>query len=245
MKGLLIDLRRAFSGRWFVIAAIASATALYISIGDDSYSLMSHLRDVENRSHFYFNLSDLIYQGLRGEFGTMTFPALVALPFAAQPLQEIKSGAIRSAVFRIGRRNWMIGKGIACIITGMLLPMIASMLLMIVFHGIMLIYCGRLFPAGDLTTLLQPMAARMVCGGIWASIGCIIALLTETAAAAYLAPLCLCYAMSMIGTRFFPHITMLNPENWLTGDVRLLLILLALLVVAVLFTLRREVLRHA
>lgn len=70
-------------------------------------------------------------------------------------------------------------------------------------------------------------------------------LLTETAAAAYLAPLCLCYAMTMIGTRFFPQISMLNPANWLIGDVWLLLMLLALLVVAVLFTLRREVLRHA
>lgn len=245
MKCILYDFRRAFTGRWFTLAAIASAAALYMSIGNDTYFLMNILRDVENSSYFPFNLSDLIVQGMRGEFGTMTFPALVTLPFAAQPLQEIKSGAIRPAVFRVGRRNWMLGKGIACILAGMLLPVIASMLLMIVMHGVMLIYCSSLFPAGDLTALLQPMAARMLCGGIWASVGCIIALLTETAAAAYLAPLCLCYALTMIGTRFFPQIAMLNPANWLTGDVWQLLFLLALLVAAVLFTLRREVLRHA
>ena len=245
MKCFLYDLRRAFTGKWFVLAAIASAAALYMSIGDDTYFLMNILRDAENNSYFPYTLSDLIIQGMHGEFGTMTFPALAALPFAAQPLQEIKSGAIRPAVFRAGRRNWMLGKGIACILAGMLLPVIASILLMIVLHGVMLIYRGSLFPAGDFSALFQPMATRMVCGGIWASIGCIIALLTETAAAAYLAPLCLCYAMTMIGTRFFPQITMLNPVNWLTGNIGLLLILLFLLVAAVLLTLRREVLRHA
>ena len=184
MKCILYDFRRAITGRWFLAAFMVSVAALYMSIGSASHNLINQMKYLkEYGDHFYRSVADLLTMGMQGDFGVMTLPALSALPFAAQALQEIKSGAIRPAVFRVGRRNWMIGKGITCILAGMLLPVIASMLLMIVLHGVMLIYCSSLFPAGDLTALLQPMAARMLCGGIWASVGCIIALLTETAAA--------------------------------------------------------------
>ena len=58
---------------------------------------------------------------------------------------------------------------------------------------------------------------RMLCGGIWASVGCVMALATETSSAAYLGPLCLCYALMMLGKRFFPAAVMLNPINWIDG----------------------------
>lgn len=58
---------------------------------------------------------------------------------------------------------------------------------------------------------------RMLCGGIWASVGCVMALATETSSAAHLGPLCLCYALMMLGKRFFPAAVMLNPINWIDG----------------------------
>ena len=75
--------------------------------------------------------------------------------------------------------------------------------------------------------LLLMMIAAMLCGGIWAGVGCVIALATETASAAYLAPLCLCYALMMIGTRFFPDAMMLNPMQWVSGATWFLTIVLA------------------
>lgn len=71
------------------------------------------------------------------------------------------------------------------------------------------------------------LARIMLCGGIWAGVGCVIALATETASAAYLAPLCLCYALMMIGTRFFPDAMMLNPMQWVSGATWFLTIVLA------------------
>lgn len=58
---------------------------------------------------------------------------------------------------------------------------------------------------------------RMRCGGIWASVGCVMALATETSSAAHLGPLCLCYALMMLGKRFFTAAVMLNPINWIDG----------------------------
>lgn len=245
MKSILYDIRRALAGRWFLASAVVSAIALYMSIGQESYHLMNELRNLESGNPFYFELANLLRQSMQGDFGIMTLPALAALPFAAQPLQEIKSGAIRPAVFRIGRSAWLMGKGIACFLSGMLLPLISVVILALIFHLVMLICGGMLFPTGDISVIYLPLLSRMICGGIWACIGCMIALLTETAAAAYLAPLCLCYALTMIGTRFFPQIPMLNPSNWMTGSPYPLLFLLIPMILLMALTLRREVYRHA
>ena len=65
--------------------------------------------------------------------------------------------------------------------------------------------------------------------------------MTETTSAAYLAPLCLCYAMVMIGTRFFPEAILLNPSNWLTGAFWPLLLVLIVLMTALAWMLRKKV----
>ena len=101
MKSIIYDLRRALTGRWFFIALAASAASLYISIGYQSYQLASMLSEPDvYAAHFQLNAAELVQHGMQGEFGVMILPALSALPFAAQALQEIKSGAIRPAVFR-------------------------------------------------------------------------------------------------------------------------------------------------
>ena len=86
---------------------------------------------------------------------------------------------------------------------------------------------------------------RMLCGGIWAGVGCVIALATETASAAYLAPLCLCYALMMIGTRFFPEAPMLNPMQWVSADVWFFAVLIAVTVVLQIIFLNRGVRKYA
>lgn len=239
------DLRRALCGRWFIIAAVASALALYMSIGNDTYTMAHMWRHAEEAEHWRFTLTRLLKKGMLGEFGAMTLPALAALPFAAQPLKDIRCGAIRPAMFRSGRAAWALGKASACMLSGMLTQLVAVLLLEAALHAAMLLHEGRLFPAGESAELIVPLAARMLCGGMWACAGCAIALLTETSAAAYVAPMCLCYALTMIGARFFPEIALLMPINWLTGGMWLPLILAALLAVAVLLTLRREVYRYA
>ena len=242
MKCIFYDFRRAITGRWFLVAFFASVVSLYMSIGDQSYYLMNMLSEMEMyEDSFWLDAASLLLQGMQGDFGVMILPALSALPFAAQALQEIKSGAIRSAVFRVGRKNWIAGKMMSTFASGMLLQLAAAMGLMVAFHLLMLIYTDTFFPMGDFMSVWPLLLRRMLCGGIWAGVGCLIALMTETAAAAYLAPLCLCYAMVMIGTRFFPEATLLNPVNWLSAPAWPLLLLLAGLVISLIWVLRKKV----
>ena len=221
MKCICYDLRRALGGRWFVAALAASVAALYMSIGSQTYSLIGQIQQLEwleDGEGFWLNVADLLRAGMQGDFGMMLLPALSALPFAAQALTELKCGAIRPVVFRVGRKSWIIGKVTGCLLSGMLLQGAAALLLVVLLHGLMLIFAGMPFPMGDFSGVWPLLLRRMLCGGVWAGVGCLVALATETAAAAYLAPLCLCYAMVMIGTRFFPEAALLNPVNWITGN---------------------------
>lgn len=242
MKCILYDFRRAITGRWFLAAFMASVAALYMSIGSASHNLIDQMKYLkEYGDHFYRSIADLLTMGMQGDFGVMTLPALSALPFAAQALQEIKSGAIRPAVFRVGRASWIAGKLLCTVFSGMLLQFAAAMALVAVFHALMLCFAGQLFPMGAFASVWPLLMRRVLCGGIWAGMGCLVALLTETASAAYLAPLCLCYAMVMIGTRFFPQVPLLNPVHWLNGAIWPLLLMLPVLMLALGWMLRKKV----
>lgn len=246
MKCILSDVRRAIAGRWFLAALMATTVALYLSIGQASYGLIGYLESIEwQEGNFWYSMSDLLALGMKGDFGMLTLPALSALPFAAQALHEIKSGAIRSAVFRTGRKSWIIGKVAGCAISGMLLQGVAVGLLFLILNGLMYGIAGQWFPWGKGGDFWPLLFNRMLCGGIWAGVGCVIALVTETASAAYLAPLCLCYALMMIGTRFFPDAAMLNPMQWVSGATWILLILLAITLSFQVLFLNRGVKRYA
>lgn len=246
MKCILSDVRRAIAGRWFLAALMATTVALYLSIGQASYGLIGYLESIEwQEGNFWYSMSDLLALGMKGDFGMLTLPALSALPFAAQALHEIKSGAIRSVVFRTGRKSWIIGKVAGCAISGMLLQGAAVGLLFLILNGLMYGIAGQWFPWGKGGDFWPLLFNRMLCGGIWAGVGCVIALVTETASAAYLAPLCLCYALMMIGTRFFPDAAMLNPMQWVSGATWILLILLAITLSFQVLFLNRGVKRYA
>lgn len=246
MKSICYDLRRAIAGRWFLAALMATTVALYLSIGQATYGLIGYLESIEwQEENFWYSMSDLLALGMKGNFGMLTLPALSALPFAAQALHEIKSGAIRPAVFRTGRKNWIIGKATGCVVSGMLLQGVAVGLLFLILNGLMYGIAGQWFPWGKGGDFWPLLFNRMLCGGIWAGVGCVIALVTETASAAYLAPLCLCYALMMIGTRFFPDAAMLNPMQWVSGASWILLILLAITLSFQVLFLNRGVKRYA
>lgn len=246
MKCILYDLRRAIAGRWFIAALFATIVALYLSIGPATYSLIDYLESIEwQEDNFWYSLSDLLILGMQGDFGVLTLPALSALPFAAQALHEIKSGAIRPAVFRTGRTAWIMGKAAGCTLSGMLLQGAAVGLLFLILNGLMVCIAGHGFPWGGNAEFWPIIFRRILCGGIWAGVGCVIALATETASAAYLAPLCLCYALMMIGIRFFPEAPMLNPMQWVSGNVWLLAVLFAATVVLQTIFLNRGVRKYA
>lgn len=209
MKCIGLDLRRALAGRWFWAAAAAMLIALWLSVGDQTYYLMDSL-DMGYAPDF----AGMFRSALTGQVGMLTLPALSALPFAAQALGELRSGAARNAVFRAGRRAYTAGHTLACAASGALAQAAAFTALYAVLSGIAVLGGAGMAPLSAVAEALPLLLGRMLCGGLWACAGCAVALLTQTASAAYIAPLCLCYTLMMVGTRFFPDQAWLNPMNW-------------------------------
>lgn len=249
MRCILSDLRRALTGRWFLVSLFATMLALYLSAGTQTYSFLMSLREMADQEevihYFYMDAASLLTGAMQGDFGLLTLPALSALPYAAQALMELKSGALRPVLFRTGRRSWLAGKLLACVLSGAALQALAAMLLLGVLHGMTQVIGGIALPPGDMGAVWTMLLRRMLCGGLWAGVGSIVALLTETSAAASIAPLCLCYALMMVGTRFFPSFAAMNPMNWLSGWVWPLLLGLIAVGALLLMTLNREVKRYA
>ena len=249
MRCILSDLRRALTGRWFLLALAATALSMYLSAGSQTFYFLLSLRelaeDCSAAKYFHLDAASLLAEALQGNFGLLTLPALSALPYGAQALLELKNGALRPVLFRTGRRNWLTGKLLACVISGMALQGLATMLLLGVLHGMTRWIGGLPLPTGDMAPIWAMLLRRVLCGGLWAGLGSAIALLTDTTAAASIAPLCLCYALMMVGTRFFPGLPAMNPLHWLSGHVWPLAVGLLAVAVLLLTTLDREVTRYA
>ena len=249
MRCILSDLRRALLGRWFLLALMATTVALYLSAGTQTYSFLIALRDLAEyyspEDYFSIDAASLLTGAMQGDFGMLTLPALSALPYGAQALTELKNGALRPALFRTGRKSWLLGKLLACVLSGVVLQGLATLLLLGALHMMTRIIGGIPLPPGDMDAAWAMLLRRMLCGGLWAGIGSAIALLTETSSAASIAPLCLCYALMMVGTRFFPSFGAMNPMNWLSGWLWPLFLGLAAVAALLMNTLNREVNRHA
>lgn len=239
MKCIHLNIRRAVTGRWFLIAVMATLASLWLSIGSESYYLFDEL-DMGYEPDW----QGILTGALTGQLGMLALPALSALPFAAQALHELRSGAARSAIFRTGRRAYVMGQVAACAVSGMLLQLAASLALVGLLTIMALLAGASGVPVDSVGATLPALLNRMLCAGLWACAGSMVALVTQTASAAYIAPLCLCYTLMMIGTRFFPALTALNPITWpqLTGW--LLPCLTALMLGLAAVTLTKEVRKY-
>lgn len=239
MNYILRNVRRSMTGRWFPIAVVATAVTLWLSMGTASWGFFDRLRDVE-----IYNWAYILDSALNGSLGLLLLPALSALPFGGEVLREVRSGAFRAVLFRTGRGAYVFGQAIACFVSGLMVQFLAIAVLTGVMVASTLLAGGEVFPFEALVGMSERIIERILCGGGWALIGCIAALITETYSAAILAPLCLCYAITMIAARFFPDAAMLTPAQWPEMPLPALIsICLALLLVAGV-CIHREVQKH-
>lgn len=116
---------------------------------------------MDDTQNLRFTLSELLLMALYGDFGMLTLPALSALPFAAQALHEIKCGAVRPAVFRAGRRMWILGKAAGCILSGMVLQAAAAGLLGLILYAV----CGGGILLAINAEFHTALLRRMLCRG--------------------------------------------------------------------------------
>jgi hypothetical protein len=239
LRALRVDLAKALLGRWFVIAVLATLFSLWLGISQQLRGLDDYLM-YNDEPHW----AGMLHRALQGSFAQLSLPALSALPAAGLALLELQAGAARSALFRVGWQPYRAGKVIVALAGGMAVQAAGIGLLMGLMHAIRLHALGAPIPWAAWQGIGPPVLARIVCGGIWSGAGSLLALLTGTASAATVGPLCLCYGLMMVGTRFFPDMAWVNPLTWLGGASWLLWAVLGAVVLLLWAVQGRKVRQH-
>ena len=216
-RALRADLTKALLGRWFVIALLATMFSLWLGVFQQLRYLADELMYGDEP-----RWAGMLGQALQGSFAQLSLPALSALPSSGLALMELQSGAARSAIFRAGWQPYRAGKVVAALTGGMAVQAAGIGLMMGLMNAIRLRGLSAPIPFSAWQGIGQAVLARIVCGGIWSGAGSLLALLTGTASASTVGPLCLCYGLMMAGTRFFPDTAWVNPLTWLNGSSRLL-----------------------
>lgn len=198
-----MELGRQFRSRWFWISAVLTICALWAGLGTESWWLL-HGAEME--------AFGLLENTLTGSSNSLALPLLSALPCAAAARREINSGAVRHILFRCGLRAYL------CSRTAVLLLVSVSAQAAGTAAFILLINVLAVTPAFP----VHLFCARMLCTAVFALLGSLGALVTKDTTCAYAVPAAICFALSMLRSRFMAEAAFLDPLCWLTGNAALL-----------------------
>ena len=212
---ILADFRHALKSFWFSIAVLAAIVGFWLDLGTDAFLLLRGGG---------VDPMDLLRKALSGAGSVISLPLLASLPCAASAWQELNAGAARLAVFRCGRFSYISGKLIAVLTMAALAQVIGLM----IFLGILLMIC----PVADTPFPGLALLARLLTAMFFSAVGGAGALIAKDAVSAYAIPIALCFALSMISSRFFISVRLANPLNWLKGDPQAIGLLILLIISA-------------
>ena len=228
MRELALEILRMIKGKRFFLSAMLTAAVLWAGIGPDSYWLLQGAE---------MDVTRLLQNALTSSMNAIALPLLAALPGAALPYQEIRSGAVRNILFRVGMRRYILSR--------VLSQLFVSAAAQLLGTGGFLLLLGCL--TADFAFPAARLLARVLCAAIFTVVGSFGALLTKDATCAYAVPVALCFALSMLRSRFMVEAVLLDPLCWLTGKPDMLFFLcaaLSVLVCGYALFLHREVKRN-
>lgn len=231
MKILLTDLTSPLKHPGCYGVIIASVFCLWLGLGSDAPWILRGM-DID--------ISSALLTSLNSPGHLLSLPLLAALPASAAAYRELRCGVARLAVFRCGRRLYILGKLIAVLLLAPLTQLMALLLFMGLLHGLHL-PCSEPLPLGAIT-------ARLLFTSMSALTGSIAALATWDEMCAYAIPVAACFSVSMLASRFLLQVPLLNPAVWLSGGTQALLLVtgfVILLTVTYSLQLYKEVWRRA
>ena len=228
MTAFIIEVFRILKSKWFWLSAAITVVTLWAGIGPDSYWL---LQGAEMESTWLFQ------NAFTSSMNAIVLPLLAALPGAALAYKEIRSGSVRSVLFRVGMRRYLFSRIFSLLFASVLSQLLGALCFIIII-GILSV---------DLAFPMTYLLARLLSAAIFAVVGSFGALLTKDTTCAYAVPIASCFALSMLRSRFMIEAEFIDPLCWLSGAPEKLLFMgvtLVLLLNGYTLFLRREVKRH-
>ena len=248
MKAVFAELKRALTGRAFILTLIGAWVCVLAGAFSEVFDIFDRgtCSLGEHRT--------VLLRALEGDIIRFAVPILAAIPFAASFADDVKSGFTKSYLTRTSVGGYLSGKGLGVTLSGGLSIAfgIAAAFLTLFLMLSPLEFVGDMPAYAVMDKLAMRLLMYFLSGCLWAEVGLIASSLTLNAHLAYAFPFIAYYLLIILQERYLRTDFMLNPKNWLTlsGDWPLngwscpiLLSLLVLLALCVFFIIGKGRLR--
>ena len=213
MREWIPDLRRSMS-RPFVACLLG--TMICVLFG--AFSEVLGIYMMERPEAMLWAHQGITVRALSGKAILFAAPILAAVPYAGAFVEDAKGGFLKQALPRTSVTRYILGKELACAVSGFLALALG------ILAGHILITLAVLptevkpeMPVeSQLLELIGKMGIFGLAGALWASIGMLLSTLTMNAYMAYASPFILYYVLIILQERYARKAYMLNPQNYLT-----------------------------
>ena len=207
------DIQRAILSRRFLIGAFGMALVIVLACAENLYTTLGNGPQLPPGYHV-----EIIMEASSSDMVMFAMPILCTLPFTSVFVDDIQSGFIKQFLPRSGVKAYILGKLLACAISGGL----------VLFSGICLAYLLLMlglmplespFDGGVLLSyssdLLEKAALFLCSGMLWSLVGFTLAGITKSRYVAYAAPFIFFYILIILYERYFGAWYYLSPGEWL------------------------------
>ena len=219
LKAVASNIAQALQSRGFLIGFLAVICLLFLSSIEGILSAFRSDTLLQNGYHAAF-----VMDSLSSDAMTLALPIVVALPYTASFVEDVKSGFIKAYLPRTTTNGYILGKLTACAISGGL----ALALGILAAYGLSALLFtpmeaalaeGAESPA-YFAEFLGKVLLFFCSGAFWALIGLLFATLTGSRYMAYASPFVIYYVLIILYERYFDKIFVLYPREWLNPSPR-------------------------
>ena len=215
MKNIVLScIRQSICKGRFLVAVIFVAAAVFLA---STETLLKAFRS-EDLLNYGFH-GNLIVEATKSDTITLCLPIVCTLPFAASYVDDVKTGFIKLYIHRTGRRAYILGKALGCIISGGLVVVLG---LLLAYGSASLVFLPM--EAAPLSDTERPGCFHelfsacwrfFLSGGLLSLAGLSLSSLMESRYIAYGSPFILYYVLIILHERYFDRLYILYPKSWL------------------------------
>lgn len=208
------NIRQAILSKICLISIIGFAVVIFVASIE---VITESLRSEELLANGFH--ATLITTALSSEAITLALPIICALPYTTSFIDDIKSGFIKEYLPRTTVKSYLLGKILACYLSGGLV-----------------IVCGIFLAYGISALIFAPMEAALeidaaapqyfselagkclpffFTGGFLSILGMLIATLTNSKYMAYASPFIVYYVLIILKERYLDSLYVIYPKEWL------------------------------
>lgn len=204
----------------FLLAVFGTAFAIFTGIFTE---LVKAFRSDNLLAYGFHNT--LLQQALESDVFVFALTIICVLPYTTSYIDDLKSGYIKLYIVRAKRSDYLLGKIVACMVSGGL----ALVLGIVLSYIVMLLVFIPMEAADDAASwagtwsetilpLLDMILRIFMQGAMWSMVGMAAAAFTSSKYMAYAGPFIFYYVLIILCERYFKDCYVIYPKEWLVLD---------------------------